>query len=89
MPSEESDTAMFQGDGRRSAVSCQRCGEDDLRLALDPVDDTLIVGCPQCREDIAVGHIRFAHVSLSFTTPDVDKIDPELRDGVKEALNDQ
>jgi NAD-dependent SIR2 family protein deacetylase len=82
------DTDMFQGDGRRSEVSCQRCGTENLQLAIDPVDDELIVGCPECREDIAMGHIRFAHVELSFTTPDVDEVDPALRDDVKEALNE-
>lgn len=83
---EESTMAMYRGDGRRSEIVCQ-CGEEDLLLALDPVDDTLIVGCPQCREDVAVGDIRFADVSLSFTTSGVDKIDPELRGGVKEAMD--
>jgi uncharacterized Zn finger protein len=73
-------------DGRRSAVTCKSCGdESDLHLAIDPVADELIVGCATCGEDIAVGDIRYADVTLQFETSGAEQVDPALKE-VREAV---
>jgi hypothetical protein len=90
MGSNDADTEPFyQSDGRRSKVTCKQCGEaDDLRLALDPVDDALFVACPACEVEIIRADLTFANVGLTFSTPDLDRIDPELRPRVQEELDD-
>jgi hypothetical protein len=62
------------------------CGDEcDLRLAIDPVADELVVGCATCSEEIAVGDIRYAEVTLKFETSGADRVDPAL-EGVREQL---
>jgi hypothetical protein len=87
--SEQDGTGMYRQDGRRSKIRCN-CGAsgDDLEYAIDPVDDKLLVGCPDCREDIATADILFANVELRFQTDSLDKIDPELREPIKEEIDD-
>ena len=85
-----SGDGMFQSDGRRSRVHCDNCGEaDDLKIALDPVDDLVFIGCPNCREDVVRADVLYGKVDLKFTTGDLDEIDPALRDDIKEALDDE
>jgi hypothetical protein len=73
-------------DGRRSAVACKACDDEgDLRVAIDPVADELIVGCATCSVDIAVGDIRYADVTLQFETSGAERVDPAL-DEVREAV---
>lgn len=86
----ETDEAYFhRSDGRLSEPACKECGEEDLLVGIDPVADEVVLGCPNCREDIIVGDIRLAEVELSFTTGGVDEIDPALRGMVEEEMDDE
>jgi len=79
---------FYRDDGRRSKPECSECGEEDLEAAIDPTDDTIMLGCPRCREVVAVGDIRFADVSLTFSFEEVDDVDPRLRGPIQEAMDD-
>jgi transcription elongation factor Elf1 len=67
-------------------MTCKTCGDEgELRVAVDPVADELIVACATCGVDIAVGDIRYAELTLQFETSGADRIDPAL-DEVREAV---
>jgi NAD-dependent SIR2 family protein deacetylase len=86
---EESD--MYRSDGRRSKVECSSCGntDEDLLIAVDPIEDAVYVGCPDCRKDVIRGEIVFGDVELSFRTDDLDELPLELQAEVRETLDDE
>lgn len=58
-------------DGRRKAVTCQ-CGNADLELDIDPLDDALFIHCPECEQDVAMGKMLKGDYRAHHSGDDTD-----------------
>lgn len=77
---------IHSDDGRVGEVSCSRCGAVP-KAAMDIVDETLYLWCPECEDTVLHADVLGGEVNISTKAETVDDLDPAIREPIKAALD--